>query len=273
MCKPASMIIVHKNVAKWSETTDSHHEIITEFGIREVDARGDINIVPVEMCPEGGNLSIALSKWKYGVDYQEFGRELPDWYDAEKSEAAARAALPMWAESRLKGWKLKEAFKPINPLKQKQDKSLDKAALLKEWASVRDSVMDSVWASVWASVRDSVRDSVVDSVWASVWASVRDSVWASVRDSVWASVWDSVGDSVGDSVWDSVWDSVYGYIGSLFHNIKNWKYTDSKNPWASIRKLWLGGYVPSFDGKTWRLHAGLKAKVVFEITAEELRAS
>jgi len=38
-----------------------------------------------------------------------------------------------------------------------------------------------------------------------------------------------------------------------------------------VRKLWLGGFVPSFDGKTWRLHAGLKAKVVFEISAEELR--
>jgi hypothetical protein len=36
-------------------------------------------------------------------------------------------------------------------------------------------------------------------------------------------------------------------------------------------KLWEMGLVPSFDGTTWRLHTGKKAKVVFEINADELR--
>jgi len=95
--------------------------------------------------------------------------------------------------------------------------------------------------------------------WASVRASVGDSVWASV----WASVWDSVGASVRDSVW--------AYIGSLFTNTTKWKYLEGvENPWGSLRNLWLGGYVPSFDGKTWRLHAGIKAEIVFEISKEEL---
>jgi hypothetical protein len=71
-------------------------------------------------------------------------------------------------------------------------------------------------------------------------------------------------------VWDSVRASVGAYTGSLFPCIKEWKYTNGKNPWRSLRKLWLGGYVPSFDGTTWRLHAGPKAKVVFEISREEL---
>ena len=117
-------------------------------------------------------------------------------------------------------------------------------ALCKDWASI--------WASVWASVGDSVGASV----WASVRASVGDSVGASVRDSVWASVWDSV----GASVWDSVGASVGAYTGSLF-TLPDWKYTDHKDPWASLRELWINGLVPSFDGKTWRLHEGPKAKV------------
>jgi len=121
-------------------------------------------------------------------------------------------------------------------------------ALLKKWASVGDSVGASVWASVGASVRDSVRDSVG----------------ASVRDSVWDSVWDSVGASVGDSVWDSVWASVGAYASGYF----NIKYS---HDFSANNKLWEYGLVPSFDGTTWRLHSGKDAKIVYEITAKELR--
>ena len=98
--------------------------------------------------------------------------------------------------------------------------------------------------------------------------------WDSVRDSVWGSVWDSVGDSVRDSVGDSVWGSVRAYISSLFPNIKDWKHIDHKkgvNPFQSCIDLWHRGFVPSFDGTTWRLHSGKKAKIVFEIHKDKLR--
>jgi hypothetical protein len=108
--------------------------------------------------------------------------------------------------------------------------------LLKQW--------NSVWDSVWDSVGDSV------------WDSVRDSVWDSVRDSVGDSVGDSVRDSVRDSVGDSVWDSVWAYNSSFFI-LNGWKYTDAIggiNPFQPCIDLWEQGIVPSFDGKTWRLH-------------------
>ena len=85
--------------------------------------------------------------------------------------------------------------------------------------------------------------------------------WKKVR----ASVWDSVWDSVRDSVWDSVWDLVGAYISSLFTNIEQWKYVKHEagvNPFQSGINLWKGGYVPSFDGKTWRLHT--KNGIVWE---------
>jgi hypothetical protein len=113
-----------------------------------------------------------------------------------------------------------------------------------------------------------VRNSVGNSVWDSVW----DSVWHSVRNSVGNSVWDSVWHSVRNSVWNSVW----GYIGSLFYLKRNqWKYTEKIKtrgyPFQCVVDLWKQGLVPSFDGKTWRLHSGKKAKVVFEISKEDLR--
>jgi hypothetical protein len=83
----------------------------------------------------------------------------------------------------------------------------------------------------------------------------------------------SVGDSVRDSVGDSVWASVGAYTGSFFI-IPVWKHVKhprGKYPFAPCVQLWKLGLVPSFDGRTWRLHGGEKAKVLFEITAEELR--
>ncbi len=165
----------------------------------------------------------------------------------------------------LLGWKYSEALNPISPLQRKHKPSDKDIELLKGWDSVRDSVWDSVRDSVW----DSVRDSVWASGWDSAWASVRDSVWASVWDSVWDSAWDSAWDSVRDSVWASVW----GYIGSLFPTIKQWKYLNHKSgeyPFQSVVDLWKRGFVPSFDGKVWRLHSGKNATVVFEIDRAEL---
>jgi hypothetical protein len=112
-----------------------------------------------------------------------------------------------------------------------------------------------------------------------VWDSVGDSVWDSVGDSVWASVGDSVWDSVEDSVWDSVGDSVkasvWAYTGSFFILPRSaWKYTENieteEYPFQCLVSLWDQGLVPSFDGKTWRLHGGKDAKILFEISKEDI---
>jgi hypothetical protein len=110
------------------------------------------------------------------------------------------------------------------------------------------------WASVWNSVGDSVRDSG--------WESLADLVGGSGWDSVWTPVRDSVGASVGDSVWDSVANLVVVYISSFFAIYYEHNY-------SSAVKLWEAGLAPSFDGKTWRLHSGEKADIVYVWTPEE----
>jgi hypothetical protein len=114
--------------------------------------------------------------------------------------------------------------------------------------------------------------------WHSVWQSVEHSVEQSVGQPVWHSVGQSVGQSAWHSVWHSVWQSVYAYCGSFFNlPCKSWKYTGNIKckgyPFQPCVDLWDMGLVPSFDGKTWRLHGGPKADVLFEITAEKLRKS
>ena len=155
-----------------------------------------------------------------------------------------RKELRSLAKNHSLDWDYYHALFPVNPLRGNPKKVTDKEIeLLKNWASVRASVRASVWDSAWASVGDSV------------WASVGASVWDSVGASVWA--------SVGDSVWDSVW----AYVSSLF-TIRKWKYIDhekGKNPFQSSIDLWNSGFVPSHDGKTWRLHSGKNAKIVYEL--------
>ena len=85
----------------------------------------------------------------------------------------------------------------------------------------------------------------------------------------WDSVRDSVGASVRDSVWDSVWASVGAYTGTFFLlDRAAWKYTENiktdEYPFLPLVKLWEQGLVPSFDGKTWRLHGGPKAEILWE---------
>ena len=180
-------------------------------------------------------------------------------------------------------YKFEEAMFPFNPLFGERKEVTDEVKqLLDKWISVCDSVRSSVWDSVWDSVRDSVwnsaRFSVFDSVGYSVCDSVWDSVWNSARYSVRSSVWDSMRYSVLDSMRysarSSVRNSVYAYIGSLFPNIKEWKYTESVDheegvyPFQPAVDLWYKGFVfvPSFDGKgkVWRLHSGKDASIVFE---------
>ena len=100
MCEPASMIATKKRIY-WSEKTDSHHLIIKEFGIRETDVSGNINIVPVEIVPPNHDYTLPFNKWVFKVDYQGYNRDLPNWADLANLEEKTRLVLPDWAKANL----------------------------------------------------------------------------------------------------------------------------------------------------------------------------
>ena len=229
MCKPASFIVSRRKV--WFHpTNDNHTDIIDKYGIAMEGARG-VNAVPVEISPDDGDLSRPLDEWVFLVDVAGIARDLPSWWDAEREERRARAALVDWAEARLTGWRVHEAFHPVHPFQR----------LPEQMAPERIRELVGQWASVQASVRVSARDSVRD----------------------------SVGDSMGESVWGSVWGSVGAYVGSLFPNIAAWRGTAEQNPWDSLRELWLSGRVPLFDGIAWRVHVGPDGQLEMCVNLEE----
>ena len=112
----------------------------------------------------------------------------------------------------------------------------------------------------WIKVRDSVRNSsIMATVWDTVWdTSARGTVWEAVRNTVW----DSVSERTDR-------DTVYAYLSSFFQldEWKNIKRKKGEPPFQPCVDLWESGLIPSFDGKTWRLH-GDEGKILYKRTKQ-----
>jgi len=235
----------HMAEDKDSRELDSHSYIAEFYNFKDTDS------------PFNKKQEKYLNKYEYNPLTKEFTKDYIGKFDDSKE--AEEWVKSVDFKTIIKPLIIKPIFNPLtdrNPiLVSKKDKEL-----LEQWASIWDSVGSSVGSSVGNSVRASIRDSVGNSVWDSVGASVRDSVGYSVGGSVWDSVWDSVRNSLGSSVWDSVrnsvGDSIWAYTSSHFD-------IEFDYDFSSVIKLWNRGYVPSFDGKVWRLHKGPDAKIVY----------
>ena len=101
MCNPASFVLT-ENEAYWSKMSDGHSDIIEEHKLREGRA-GKIEILACEISPPKGaddlpDYRLPLDKWLYRVDDTY---PIPSWYNAERDEARARMALPMWVAEKI----------------------------------------------------------------------------------------------------------------------------------------------------------------------------
>jgi len=95
MCSPASFVLTKDRVF-WSKKSDSHEDIIEEFGLSPDGVRGP-NIVRVEITPPEGDMRKPLKEWSYRVDQDK----LPPWHDAKETEKRTRAELKEWFKERV----------------------------------------------------------------------------------------------------------------------------------------------------------------------------
>ena len=247
MCKAFSCVIGRDKTVTWRFGTDSHEDLIKIAGYTDdtIDPE-KIEFCRVEISPKNRSY-LEPDEWVFKIDMDV----TPTWWTLAHKRACEREHKK-WVKELDKVLVRKPIVHPfqITPPEKITDEHIQ---LVREWASVWDSVM----ASVWCSVMDSVGDSVVDSFV----ASVMDSVMASVGDSFVASVW--------CSVMDSVMASVGAYSGTFFNLPRSdWKYTENipgeGYPFQPAVTLWEMGLVPSFDGRTWRLHGGPDGRVLWE---------
>ena len=89
MCQFASFVLT-KDLAFWSDTSDSHTDITSENNLHEMGSHGP-NIIKVEIVP---NKEIkvwpSLKEWDFRIDQDV----LPKWHDdADTTEKRTREAL------------------------------------------------------------------------------------------------------------------------------------------------------------------------------------
>ena len=247
ICNAFSCIVLKSRKVIWKVETDSHDELLHSAGIKD-DTKdpAKITFCRIEISPENKDYLNPDAKYKFKIDTDI----VPVWWE-ERHEKAAWLAFQKWKKQLDKILVRKPILHPflIEPPTEITEEHI---RLLKEWASVRASV----------------RATMIPSVWDSIWNSVRDSVWDSVGDSIWDSIRDSVRDSVWDSIWDSIRDSVWAYTSTIFILPREaWKHTENiktdEHPFQCLADLWKQGLVPSFDGKTWRIHAYSDARIVW----------
>ena len=231
MCKAFSCVIGRDKTVTWRFGTDSHEDLIKIAGYKDDTLDPDkIEFCRIEISPKNGSY-LEPDEWVFKIDMDV----TPAWWTLAHKRACEREHKK-WSKELDKVLVRKPIVHPfqITPPEKITDEHIQ---LVREWASVWASVVDSFGASVW--------DSVGDSFGASVWASVGASVWASVMDSVWA------------------------YSGTFFNLPRSdWKYTENipgeGYPFQPAVTLWELGLVPSFDGRTWRLHGGPDGRVLWE---------
>lgn len=94
MCQEASFVLTKPKVY-WSRFTDSHEEIIKEFGLHADGVANGVNgpsILRVEVRPPNGDMTRPPAEWEFVVD-QDI---MPEWFDAKRDSDRTRAALIDW---------------------------------------------------------------------------------------------------------------------------------------------------------------------------------
>jgi len=269
MGRAFSCIVTNNGKVFWEIGIDSHDDLISLFNIN--DNNDGIDYVKIEIIPNQNN------DYPYLYPNDEWNLHIIDKVTRlSLEEEYKQTAWKAWAtwKKQVYQFNLQEVLNPTNPFKMEKCVPLQQDILmLKEWVGIMSSFMQS-------NVGNSVGKSVFASVGASIGNEVLHSIRVRVSDIILAGVLASVGDNISPADKDnniglSLRDSVLAYSGSLFPNIKKWKYIiheENKYPYQAAVDLWKRGLVASFDGKIWRLHSGKDASVVFETTRENLMA-
>ena len=97
MCEPASMIIVKSGKVYWSQSSESHEDIIAEFNLEHLDTMRDVQLVRMEITPPDRDLRKPLEEWRFKVDQDM----LPDWWWAGWAEELVRQELTSWLTAKV----------------------------------------------------------------------------------------------------------------------------------------------------------------------------
>ena len=124
---------------------------------------------------------------------------------------------------------------------------------------------------------DSVFHIINNSVYPSIYRSIYNPIYKVAQESFYYSLYYHIGifdKTIDRTIYDYATECACAYLGSLFFNIEKWIRIEHKKgeyPFQCGVELLKLGFIPIFDGSTWRLHAGKDMKIVYEISREKLK--
>ena len=253
----------------FSCVSDGHGRVMYfDFGLRkkylskELDYYPDSHTSIADYFGYTGSKEDALNKYEYNPLTKEFTVDQINTVDDSKSvrrfceELDFRTIVPELI--------LKPVIHPLRDVSGFADS--EALRLLKEWAIFWDSLGDNARSIIKGYVRGSIWDRVSLDSWNNISLIVYIRVGNDTKRSIVRSVSRSYSsmryDGTLDAIHDSVKTSIDAYAGSFF-DIWGDEYK-----YQSAVDLWERGLVPSFNGKTWRLHS--KKGIAWEGTMEHL---
>jgi hypothetical protein len=147
-------------------------------------------------------------------------------------------------------------------------------ALLKQWAAYKadpanedakgaDGEYPWVGDTIWNDAAGYLNDTFGEVYGQCPGPTVVRGIEAATGETLDSATEDYAGSSVGERE----------FLGSFFTNTAKWSASGtSEYPYQPIADLWTRGFIPSFDGTTWRLSSGREGTIVYAATPDELAA-
>ncbi|MDR0846202.1 MAG: hypothetical protein LBN08_01675 [Lactobacillales bacterium] len=245
---------------------DKVSEIEDKFSVKTSD-----DLIAVHMIPKP--TSTEEQKYPYLFPASDwaltFTGEQPSWWTSDL-EAKVKTAFESWKKVAY-NFDLAGFLDYFNTLpSEAQEPTAEDKALLKEWAIYKNkegsdtkyAAQGSVWAgeSIWNDAAQYLNDEF-GVVYGQCPGPTAVKGITALGITLDKATEDKVGSSVGEKEFLGIW----------FTNTEKWEATgDSTYPYEAMAKLWKKGFIPSFDGTTWRLSSGKDGKIVYSATEKEL---
>jgi hypothetical protein len=250
----------------WKSGVDSWDKLMQLNSLADDDS-----VLKVQVLPDSAEKYPYLhpdATWTLTLD-----GDAPSWY-TDTTKAAIMAAFDRWKGYAytfdLDGFLDYFDTLPADPVKPTEAD----IALLKKWAAYKadpaheenkfadDSdpwVGDSIWNDAAQYLNDTFGEVYGQCPGPTVVRGIE-----ATGVTLDAATEDRVGSSVGEKE----------FLGIFFTNTAKWAATGTAEyPYTPIAELWKRGFIPSFDGTTWRLSSGKEGTIVYAATAADLAAS
>jgi len=221
-------MIVTKNKVFWSEKTDSHEDIIAEFGLTEIVCNA-VTFVRVEIIPPEDRFEVPGAHWQWCVD-QDI---LPGWWDEKDAENRCRVELKNWIKAKVRRsgkHKAKDGFVYLCGTAQATLSDSAKATLYDNaQATLYDNAQATLYDNAKATLYGNAQATLYDNAKATLYDNARATLSDSARATLYGNAQATLSDSAQATLYGTAQATLYGNAqATLYGNAQATLYGGAK---------------------------------------------